>query len=65
MPAGIVSFNVFVSLSAEADLALQNSSPVAVASSFTVTAGLVAGRTPGNGQDPDVWVTSALVLNRG
>jgi len=47
-------------------LALQNSTPVAVGGSYTLSeTGPVSGNAPGNGQVPDFYVTGGSNLNRG
>jgi len=68
-PAAATGFNVYMGLTAET-LMLQNSTPVAVGGSFTLstsglTTGLVTGSRPGRGQVPDVYVTGGMLLRRG
>lgn len=64
-PPGAAGFNVYASLTPEG-LALQNSTPVAVGGSFTLSqTGPVSGNAPGNGQVPDLYVTGGSNLNRG
>ncbi len=64
-PAVATGFNVYAGLSATS-LALQNASPVPAGQSFVMPAtGLSAGRAPGDGQTPDVYVTGGPTLRRG
>lgn len=64
-PAVATGWNVYLGLTAQA-LALQNSAPLAIGQPFTLAAtGLSAGRAPGEGQSPDVYVTGGWTLNRG
>jgi hypothetical protein len=64
-PLGAAGFNVYVSLT-NANLALQNSSPLPVGGSLTLNqTGPIAGRAPENGQVPDLYVTGGSNLIRG
>ena len=64
-PSVATGFNVYMGLS-PTTVTLQNSTPVAVGSSFTLPAsGLVAGSCPGCGQAPDQYLTGATMLIRG
>jgi hypothetical protein len=64
-PPVATGFNVYMGLSPET-VTLQNSTPVAVADSFTLpSSGLVTGGCPGCGQAPDVYVTGGALLMRG
>jgi hypothetical protein len=60
-----VGFNVYMGLTAEA-ITLQNSSPIAVGSSFTLPdSGLISGVAPGNGQAADIYIVGGPMLRRG
>ncbi|HLH40487.1 MAG TPA: hypothetical protein VKX39_15155 [Bryobacteraceae bacterium] len=64
-PAVATGFNVYVGLSSTS-LALQTASPVPAGQSFVMPAtGLFAGRAPGDGQKPDVYVIGGPTLRRG
>ncbi len=64
-PVVATGFNVYMGLAANA-LALQTPTPVAVGESFTLpSTGMIAGRPPGTGQTPDVYVTGGSMLRRG
>jgi hypothetical protein len=64
-PAGAIGFNVYSGSSANA-LALQNATPIAIGTTFTMpNAGLVAGAAPGTGQAPDIYVLGGPMLRRG
>jgi hypothetical protein len=63
--SGATGFNVYAGLTATGST-LQNSAPVPVGQSFTLpSTGLVSGQVPGNGQNPDVYVTGGPMLRRG
>lgn len=63
-PTGATGFNVYMGSSAT--VTLQNSTPVAIGESFTLpSTGLVQGRMPGDGQNPDVYVTGGPMVRRG
>ncbi len=64
VPVGIVGFNVYMGLSADA-LALQNSAPIAVNGSFALVGALSSGPAPGTGQSPDYYITGGSGLTRG
>ncbi|HEV8147026.1 MAG TPA: hypothetical protein VGP79_11620 [Bryobacteraceae bacterium] len=64
-PANATGWNVFVGLSSTT-LTQQNSVPLSVGGSFTLSdAGVAAGRAPGDGQRPDVYVVGGPLLRRG
>jgi hypothetical protein len=64
-PADAVGWNVYIGLT-DLTVTLQNSAPLAVGQTFPLPAtGLVAGRVPGDGQSPDVYVTGGWTLQRG
>jgi hypothetical protein len=64
-PANATGWNVFVGLT-DLTLMQQNNAPLGVGGSFTLAgAGVVAGRTPGNGQIPDVYIVGGPLLRRG
>lgn len=80
-PAGATGWNVYVGLTDapaappvdvppplpnNAPIALQNSAPLALGSMFTLAAsGVAAGRAPGDGQTPDIYITGGRMLRRG
>jgi hypothetical protein len=64
-PAIATGWNVYIGLT-DSTLTLQNSTSLPLGQSFTMPpAGLVNGRSPGNGQMPDVYVTGGRTLRRG
>lgn len=64
-PATATGYNVYAG-SSETGLALQNSVPVAVGQIFEMAdSGLVAGRAPGAGQTPDVYIVGGPLVRRG
>jgi len=64
-PAGATGFNVYLGLTSDS-LALQNPAPIAVGQSFTLAStGLVAGRSPGEGQAPDIYLNGGWMRRRG
>lgn len=68
-PPVATGWNVYLGLTATT-LALQNSTPLAIGQAFPLPAtglvtGVTAGRAPGEGQSPDVYVTGGWTLNRG
>jgi hypothetical protein len=64
-PANATGWNVFVGLT-DSTLMQQNSVPLSIGASFTLSgAGVVVGRVPGNGQNPDVHVVGGPLLRRG
>jgi hypothetical protein len=64
-PPVATGWNVYLGLAAW-PVALQNSAPMAIGQTFQMPAtGLAAGRGPGDGQSPDVYVTGGWTLNRG
>lgn len=64
-PTGATGFNVYLGLTPDT-LALQNAAPVAVGQTFTLAdTGLAAGRAPGDGQAPDIYINGGWMLRRG
>ena len=64
-PVGATGWNVYAGLNAF-PLALQNSVPLTLGSTFTLApSGVAAGRPPGSGQTPDVYITGGRMLRRG
>ena len=64
-PAVATGWNLYLGLTGAA-LALQNGTPLAIGQTFQLPpSGVVAGRAPGTGQAPDVYVTGGWTLNRG
>lgn len=64
-PAGATGWNVYVGVSVW-PLALQNTTPLGLGSMFTLAAsGVAAGRPPGDGQAPDIFITGGRMLRRG
>ena len=64
-PAGATGWNIYMGLSPW-PLALQNSAPLGIGETFTISAsGLVAGRPPDDGQAPDTYVTGGTLMRRG
>jgi len=64
-PAGATGWNLYAGVNAW-PLALQNSTPLALGSMFTMAAsGLATGRPAGDGQTPDIYVTGGRTLRRG
>jgi hypothetical protein len=64
-PAGATGFNVYLGLTPDG-LELQNPAPIAVGQSFTLAStGLVAGRSPGDGQAADIYINGGWMLRRG
>ncbi len=64
-PAEATGFHVYLGTSPEA-LTRQTSAPVAVGDTFVLPdSGLVDGPAPGDGQDPDVYLTGRSAMRRG
>lgn len=65
-PPGVATgFNVYIGLTSDS-AALQTSTPVGIGQSFTLPGtSLAAGRAPGMGQAPDIYVTGGQMLRRG
>lgn len=64
-PAMATGFNVYLGLTSDS-VTLQNALPVPVGQNFTLTeAVLSAGRAPGTGQAPDIYITGGQTLRRG
>lgn len=64
-PAIATGWNVYIGLT-DSTPTLQNSAPVPVGQSFTLSpTGLVNGRPPGDGQIPDFYVLGGQMLRRG
>lgn len=62
-PAVATGFNVYAGLT-PTSLALQNAAPVPMGQTFVISS-LMAGRAPGTGQAPDVFVIGGSTLRRG
>ena len=64
-PKGATGFNVYIGLT-PTNTGLQNGAAIPVGESFTLPSiGLVQGRAPGTGQNPDTYVTGGPALRRG
>ncbi len=64
-PEVAISFNVYVGSSPDT-MMLQNGLPVAIGGTFTLSSsGVAAGREPGEGQAPDLYLAAGNVLRRG
>jgi hypothetical protein len=64
-PANATGWNVFVGLT-DSTLMQQNSVPLSIGTDFTLSSvGVVVGRVPGDGQNPDVYVVGGPLLRRG
>lgn len=64
-PAAATGFNVYLGLTPDG-LALQSTTPVPTGQSFTLAGpGLAPGRTPGDGQTPDIYISGGWMLRRG
>lgn len=63
-PANAAGWNVFAGSSAST-LAQQNGALLSPGETWTLAGGLAAGRAPGEGQAPDVFVVWETVLRRG
>jgi hypothetical protein len=63
-PAGVTGWNVYVGAS-PATLALQNPSPLATSSSWTMTSGPNSGAALPSGQKPTWYVVDERVIERG
>jgi hypothetical protein len=64
-PTGATGFNIYLGLTSES-VTLQNAAPVAIGSSFVLPGtGLIQGKTPGQGQAGDVFISGLWMLRRG
>lgn len=63
-PAGVSGWNAYIG-KAPATISLQNSSAIAIGSTWTMTAGLVQGVGPGQGQQPTWFLVDQRVIERG
>ncbi|HML15630.1 MAG TPA: hypothetical protein VK419_01340 [Bryobacteraceae bacterium] len=64
-PSNATGLNVYVGLTDDS-VKLQTATPIPVGQSFTLPGpGLAAGRAPGTGQAPDIYVTGGQTLRRG
>ena len=64
-PPNATGWNVFVGLT-DSTRMQQNGGPVNIGASFTLSEeGVVAGRAPGDGQSPDLYVVGGPLLRRG
>ena len=64
-PSSVVGFQVYMGLT-ETTLSRQNSVAIPVGQSFLIgTSALIVGSLPGNGQNPDYYVSGARLLRRG
>jgi hypothetical protein len=64
-PAGATGWNVYVGPN-DGALQLQNSAPLALGSMFILApSGIAAGKIPGAGQAPDIFMTGGRMLRRG
>jgi hypothetical protein len=64
-PAAATGWNAYVSMNVQPP-ALQNSTPMALGSLFTLAAaGVAVGRRPGDGQYPNLFITGGRTLMRG
>ncbi|HEV2688473.1 MAG TPA: hypothetical protein VGV35_07955 [Bryobacteraceae bacterium] len=63
-PAGVSGWNAYVG-NAPATVRLQNSSPIAIGSTWTMISGLATGPGPGQGQQPTWFLVDQRVIERG
>ncbi len=64
-PASVMAWNVYAGTAAAA-MTLQNTTPLALETIWVMPAsGLAAGRAPGDGQPPEMFVTRDRVIPRG
>lgn len=64
MPANVTGWNVYIGLSPSA-IALQNTTPMMVASTWTMTAAPIQGVGPGDGQKPTWFLVDQHIIGRG
>ena len=63
-PSGVSGWNAYVG-NTPANIRLQNSTPIAIGSTWTMTAGLAQGPGPGQGQQPTWFLVDQRVIERG
>jgi hypothetical protein len=63
-PAGVSGWNAYVGTT-PATISLQNGTPIGTGSTWTMTAGLLQGAGPGQGQQPTWFLVDQRVIERG
>lgn len=63
-PAVATGFNVYIGATVDT-LMLQNTAPIAIGNTFTLTGSVASGNAPGTGQTPDSYITGGPTLRRG
>ena len=63
-PANVTGWNAYVGVTPDS-VTLQNTAPVAIGNTWTMTAGIIQGVPPGDGQTPTWFLVDDCVIGRG